>query len=218
MNRREFLLGSAGAGGVAMAAGGEVSATPKTEASAGNARSMALTGDSRLAQADGSPDGETVQVDLVNYAFEPGTDEPLTIPPGTTVNFVWQTDNHNIEIDAAPAESEWEGVSEIHNSGYETQHTFEVTGTYEFFCRPHLGQGMTGTIVVEEGASLPGEGEQEIIPPAERELDPHEIGVPLQKHFLGIAAMFGIFLTLTFAFYVLKYGESPHTGSPNRRE
>ncbi len=148
--------------------------------------------------ATAQEDGQTVQVDLVNYAFEPGTSEALTIPPGTTVNFVWQTDNHNIEIDAAPAESEWEGVSEIHNSGYETQHTFEVTGTYEFFCRPHLGQGMTGTIVVEEGASLPGEGVE--IPPA----------VSDEAKALAVGTAGALVATLGFAYLFLKYGGEPH--------
>jgi plastocyanin len=27
--------------------------------------------------------------------------------------------------------------------------TFEVAGTYRYFCIPHEGQGMTGTVVVE---------------------------------------------------------------------
>ena len=31
------------------------------------------------------------------------------------------------------------------------EHTFEVAGTYEYFCIPHESAGMTGTVEVEEG-------------------------------------------------------------------
>jgi plastocyanin len=37
----------------------------------------------------------------------------------------------------------------------------------------------------------------------------HEIGVPLQAHFVGLGAILGVFVSLVFAFYFLKYGESP---------
>ena len=49
------------------------------------------------------------------------------------------------------------------------------------------------------------------------EVDPHELGVPFQAHFVGIATLLAIFVSLVFSFYVLKYGESPHSSSPNRK-
>ncbi|MFW6448433.1 MAG: plastocyanin/azurin family copper-binding protein [Halobacteriota archaeon] len=202
MRRREFLLGSVGAGGAAMAASGSSVGRPTGE--------PGLVDDGRLHQEE---DGDVVEVALVDFEFDPGTDSPLEIEPGTTVRFVWETDTHNIVVDSQPDDADWEGQEEIENSGFEYEFTFEVEGTYEFHCEPHLQQGMEGTIEVGE---TDGDGAGPL-PPAERELDPHEIGVPLQKHFIGFGTFFGITLTLVFVFYVLKYGESAHTGSPNRR-
>jgi hypothetical protein len=66
---------------------------------------------------------------------------------------------------------------------------------------------MEGTITVQEGgAAASGAGE----------LDPHEMGVPFQAHYVGAATILGILVSLVFAFYLLKYGESPHASSPNR--
>ncbi len=142
-----------------------------------------------------------------NLVFEPAD---LTIAPGTTVNFVWESDNHNIVVDGQPDGAEWEGTpggaSDIYNTGYEYSHTFQTTGTYEYYCDPHLSAGMEGTITVEEGGGGGGAAE----------LDPHEMGVPFQAHYVGAATMLMIVVALVFTFYALKYGESPNSSSPNR--
>ena len=100
--------------------------------------------------------GETLVVRLVDFAYEPGTEEPVRIPPGTTVRFVWETPTHNIVIEDQPEASEWTGHEPIEDAGFETSHTFEVEGTYEFHCTPHESLGMVGTIVVDPEASLGG--------------------------------------------------------------
>lgn len=117
---------------------------------AGTAASVAATAASPVAAQ------ETVMVELVDFAFEPGTENPLEIPPGTTVTFVWQTDSHNIVVESQPADAGWAGHESIEMAGFETEHTFEVEGTYEFFCQPHQGLGMEGTIVVDSAASVDG--------------------------------------------------------------
>lgn len=48
-------------------------------------------------------------------------------------------------------------------------------------------------------------------PAAQQELDPEEMGVPIQPHYVGIAAILVMSSSLAFVFYLLKYGESPHT-------
>lgn len=199
MRRREFLLASAGAGAAATSAGGSAAGHP-------DSGGPALVDDGRLRQQD----GDVVEVSLVDFTFEP---ETLEIEPGTTVRFVWETSTHNIVVESQPDEADWPGHEDIEDAGFEYEFTFEVEGTYEYFCRPHLSQGMEGTIVVGET----DDGAEGPLPAAEREIDPHEIGVPIQKHFIGFGTFFGITLTLVFTFYVLKYGESAHTGSPNRR-
>jgi hypothetical protein len=48
-------------------------------------------------------------------------------------------------------------------------------------------------------------------------VDLHNLGVPILAHWVGVAAIFGIVVSLVFTFYVLKYGESAHSSSPNRK-
>ncbi|MDZ7702756.1 MAG: plastocyanin/azurin family copper-binding protein [Halobacteriales archaeon] len=203
MRRREFLRAATGAAGAAAAATGGASAqetaTPSPTETSGGAE-------------DGS--GATVQMDLVDFAYEPGTEEPLTIPPGTTVEFVWQTPSHNINVDSQPDGSDWEGHMPVENTGFETSHTFEVEGTYEFHCDPHQSLGMEGTIEVQEGAALPGEGGGG--GGGGGEVDPEHMGVPIQAHFVGLATILMLGVSLVFTFFLLKYGETPHSGYPKR--
>ncbi len=82
--------------------------------------------------------------------FEPGTDEPLYITPGTTVRFVWKSDSHSVTVDDQPKTGLWAGHTQVEDEGFEHEYTFDVLGTYEFYCTPHESVGMTGTIVVTE--------------------------------------------------------------------
>jgi plastocyanin len=190
MKRRDFLKVASGtAGGAAV---GTTAVSPA------------------LAQEEGDGGGGTVTVELVDYAYNPGTEEPLYIAPGTTVNFVWKTDSHNINVDSQPDGANWEGHMPIENTGFEYEHTFETMGTYEFHCDPHLSLGMEGTIIVNESGA----------PPAQEgpvEMEPHEMGVAFQAHYVGIATILSIFVTLVYTFFVLKYGESRNASAPNKR-
>lgn len=93
--------------------------------------------------ADGS-----VEVDLVNYKFKPGTDSPLEISTGTTVRFVWRTGGHDVHVDGQPQGANWQGHESIEDAGYSFEHTFDVAGRYHFWCTPHESLGMIGDIVV----------------------------------------------------------------------
>jgi hypothetical protein len=64
---------------------------------------------------------------------------------------------------------------------------------------------MLGTIEVTESGGPPNEGG------GSAEQEPHEMGVPFQAQYVGIATLLAIGLSLIFTFFVLKYGESPHT-------
>jgi plastocyanin len=94
------------------------------------------------------------------YRFLP---ETLTVSPGTTVSWTFQSSNHNVSCrpegwDSAshPAEAEPFSSYDDGNSfetvqeGETFQHTFEVAGTYDYVCTPHVANGMVGTVVVEE--------------------------------------------------------------------
>ena len=83
------------------------------------------------------------------YVFTPGTENPLRIAPGTTVRFVWESDTHNIFVDSQPQGANWQGHESIENTGFTYEYTFEVKGTYHYWCDPHKGLGMIADIVVE---------------------------------------------------------------------
>ncbi|MFC4408395.1 plastocyanin/azurin family copper-binding protein [Haloarchaeobius iranensis] len=84
-----------------------------------------------------------------DFVFEPGTERSVSVPPGTRVTFVWDSDNHNLRMDETPAGSSWTDHELVENAGFEYEHTFETPGRYEFYCEPHEAIGMTGTLLVE---------------------------------------------------------------------
>jgi plastocyanin len=208
MRRREFLRVASGAAGASAVGAGTAAAqesptpTPGTDGTA--------TG----TETGASGSGATVEVALVDFAFEPGTDDPLVIPPGTTVRFVWETSNHNIVVESQPEGADWEGYEPVEDEGFTYEHTFTTTGDYHYFCQPHQGLGMVGDITVEEGAPVPGAGGEGGGVP--EEVDPEEMGVPYQAHFVGLATMLMVFISFVFTFFLLKYGETPHSGYPKR--
>jgi plastocyanin len=95
----------------------------------------------------------------------------VTVAPGETV--VWRNTSsvrHTITAyeDDIPGEAEFFATGEFDSqsaaedgwtkgqggldSGETYEHTFEVPGTYEYFCIPHEVSGMKGTVVVSEDA------------------------------------------------------------------
>lgn len=94
--------------------------------------------------------------------FEPGTDEPLGIAVGTTVQFVWRSDNHNISVTEQPRGASWTGTpgdrTETYDEGYVHEHTFSVPGRYRYECVPHAPTGSGEIHVFEDerpdGATL----------------------------------------------------------------
>lgn len=86
--------------------------------------------------------------------FSPGTDRPLKVVTGTEVEFVWRSDDHNVVVQTRPDGADWGGTdgdpTTLYDEGHEHSHTFDVAGTYRFYCQAHRSAGMVGTIVVEE--------------------------------------------------------------------
>lgn len=99
-------------------------------------------------------DAEVVEVGPdEEYAFRPGTDEPLRIDPGTTVRFDWRSDTHNVAVESVPDGADWTGHESVEDAGFTYSHSFDVPGRYEYVCTPHEALGMTGTILVGDGAT-----------------------------------------------------------------
>ncbi|GAB3030568.1 hypothetical protein GCM10025298_19070 [Natronobiforma cellulositropha] len=150
--------------------------------------------------------GPTQTVVLGDNYFEP---DSLTIEPGTTVEWVWEGEaQHDVTPDegAQPDGADWEGHPELAGQGNTYEHTFEVEGTYPYICTPH--PEMTAEIIVDADADPAAAG---------GEVDVHDVGVPILKHYVGVATFLAIFVSLVFTFYMLKYGESAHSSSPGRK-
>ena len=97
-----------------------------------------------------------------DFAFDPGS---TTVDAGTTVT--WENAGsvgHTVTAyqDRMPDDADYFASGEfgsedaaresidggIVEAGETYEHTFEVAGEYDYFCVPHEGSGMTGTVRV----------------------------------------------------------------------
>lgn len=93
---------------------------------------------------DDDPGGEVVEIHLTSEnRFDPSS---VTISVGTTVR--WINDTSTFHTITPSGHSEW-ARQEMNSSGQTFEHTFQSTGTFNYFCEPHEGIGMTGSITVE---------------------------------------------------------------------
>ena len=183
MKRRDFLRATGGSGG-AVALGSGVAAGQEG------------TGTATGTGGGGGGPTETVTVGPGgSLVFEPAE---LTIAVGTTVNFVWDSNMHNVVPRSQPDGANWGGEGEqgtTFDAGHEYSHTFDTTGTYEYVCTPHESAGMIGSIEVVEELSTP---------------EPTGPAVPDSAKTLGVGAAFAMVATLLIAFFFLKFGgDSP---------
>jgi plastocyanin len=126
----------------------------------------AVAGAAGSAAPAAAQEGETHTVDMTDgLVFDPAE---ITIAPGDTV--VWEnvgTVGHSVTAyeEEIPEDAEYFASGgfdseDAARNGYPDQgdvaggesyeHTFEVPGTYEYFCIPHEMSGMIGEVVVEE--------------------------------------------------------------------
>jgi plastocyanin len=85
----------------------------------------------------------TVAVSLKNFEFTPKT---ITVPVGTTVDWVDQGGHHAISADG----KSFEGPEM--SAGDHFQHKFDKAGTFAYYCRIHGepgGKDMAGVVVVK---------------------------------------------------------------------
>lgn len=218
MERRDFLRTAGGATAVGVAGGTASTAQAGAQSDGNKSDGGNKTGGKK--SSGGPSGGGKKTVDMTDgLKFKPAD---ITVPPGTTV--VWKnvgSSGHTVTAygdkipkDATYFASGGFNSEEAARKGFQNgkgnikggasyQHTVETTGTYEYFCIPHEQAGMKGSIEVTKDATLGnggGGGEEK----------PKEMGVPFRAHYVGIAAVLSIVITLMFTFFILKYGESPH--------
>jgi plastocyanin len=98
----------------------------------------------------------TTEVDLLGTdTFSPKT---VTINVGDTVHWVWKSNDHSTTSVAVSAIS-WD--SGVLNNGSTFDQTFNVAGTFNYYCKIHgfdngngTAGGMSGTIIVQAPATL----------------------------------------------------------------
>lgn len=158
MDRRDFLKVSG------MAATGVVGVT---------------AGCSSPSESDGGPsptqdDGASNTIQMVtgdgNYYFDP---IGLLVESGDTITWEIQSGSHSTtayadgnggaSVTRIPGEAEAWNSGSLTEKGATFEYTFDISGTYDFFCIPHKSLGMVGRIVVDEpggpaNGSMPPDG------------------------------------------------------------
>ena len=176
---------------------------------AGGATAVTAAAATSTAGTATAQSGKTVAVGPGgNLVFEPAT---IYASPGTTITWNWESDTHNIVVENQPDGANWEGTegppTKVYDTGHTYEHTFDTKGTYAYYCQPHRTSGMVGEVIINESGQAPGGGGEEV--------DPEHMGVPIQAHFVGIATILAIIVSMVFTFFMLKYGESPHASGGN---
>ncbi|WP_418281694.1 halocyanin domain-containing protein [Halorubrum sp. DTA98] len=214
MKRREFVRT---AGGATAAVGASTVATGTVAAQEGATPDFG----GHLDGIDGGyedlrgQDEVTVEVGASgnggNLAFSPAG---IWIDEGTTVTWEWTGEGgaHNVVADADNTDFEnthtdVDSGDPIDEEGYTYSYTFEEGGMTGYVCEPHRGVNMFGSVAVGDDVPVVEPGPDDGWPE-----DPGHWGVPIHAHWVGIVSMLGIALTFVFTFYMLKYGESAHTG------
>ena len=99
-----------------------------------------------------------VLVGSEGLSFSPSS---LTIRVGDTVQWSWSSSGHTVTSGSqcsadgqfcSPSDSNCAGAP-LSNQGATYSHTFSTAGTFPYFCIPHCGLGMVGTIVVQPAAA-----------------------------------------------------------------
>jgi plastocyanin len=142
-HRRRFLcMAWVGTGGMLILAGGVLKGMPIALAAhgaqqgAGGLRFVRVADVAPEGEQAAAADGTHVLVD--NFSFAPAT---ATVPVGTTVTWTNRDDiPHNVVSPEQKFKSRVLDTNEIFS------HTFDVAGTYKYYCSIH--PRMTGQIVV----------------------------------------------------------------------
>jgi plastocyanin len=225
MKRRDFLkIATGSAGGAAAVGAAGAQSSPSSSAvlqqeegnnstDNGTTTGNGTAGNETTTTGGGGGGGTTKTVAVgpnSENVFEPAT---VYVAPGDTVEWVWEDEQtaHNVNANDVPEEADWDVTTETVTAPFEYSHTFEgPTGEYGYVCDPHAAVGMEGTVVVNESGQPPeGEG-------GGGGRTPHEMGVPFQAHYVGIATILMVIVSLVYSFFALKYGESRHASAPNK--
>jgi plastocyanin len=103
----------------------------------------------QAAAPDAAPGVSTmhVRVNMRNHAFDP---PELTVPVGTTVDWIDVEGKHGVQFDEMGASGDREDAVDV---GGSISRTFATPGRYPYHCVVHGGpggQGMAGVVIVAQ--------------------------------------------------------------------
>lgn len=195
-------VAAAGGGGGGESSSGGGSVAPKWGSYLDDANNFESTEDLR------DQDEVTVEVGAGDgLAFGPAA---IWISPGTTVTWEWtgQGGSHNVVANEGPAGLDSGAPTGEAGHTYTYEFTEEDAGITTYKCVPHEGQGMKGGVAVGDGVPTVSTGGPHV-------KEPQHFGVDIHEHWVGVTVMLMMSVSLVFTFFVLKYGESPHTSGAN---
>ncbi len=139
------------------------------------------------------------------------TNPTLNLEAGQTYRVTWENLDgvaHNFTIQDSSG-SNLASTATTSEEGATLTFTFTASEQMaQYICTIHPTT-MVGDIELGGGGTGGGGG-------AEQEINPEEMGVPLRPHYVGIVTVLMMIVSLVYAFFVLKYGESEHSSSPNQ--
>lgn len=157
--RRRLLQALGGAGALALAgcsAGGFGDSTADGSDGTGTATGERTTSADLEAYCAGeAPDDATAPLTVTvgpdgSPVFDPQTVE---LAPGQTLRWEWDSEDHNVRVEDQTDEASWSGTAgdedDTYDAGHTYEHTFDVPGRYEYYCRRHVDDDAVAEIRVE---------------------------------------------------------------------
>ena len=86
-----------------------------------------------------------------DHTFNPSV---INISVGETVTWVNESSLAHTVTSGSAGDHDGNFDSGSVSPGGEFSHTFQTAGSYEYFCIPHLGAGMTGTVHVQDSDDI----------------------------------------------------------------
>jgi halocyanin-like protein len=209
MDRRDFLRSAGGVAGGTAAAAATGTAAAQEEGGGGTERPVwsEYVSDARD-QGYEDHRGESAVTINVGAGSDGLSFAPtfVWIDEGTDVTWEWTGEGggHNV---VAESGADFRSGDPVQEAGNTFSHTFESSGMVNYYCNPHEGLGMKGAVAVGEDVeteTIGGGG-------GGTPVDPEHMGVPFHPHYVGVSTLVMMVVSLLFAFFILKYGESPHT-------
>lgn len=101
-------------------------------------------------------EGDSYLFDPIGLFVEQGETITWVLESGTHSTTSYSKDNPQASVNRIPDDAESWNSDTLSEQGAEFTYTFEVTGTYDYYCIPHKSLAMVGRIVCGEPSGLEG--------------------------------------------------------------